>query len=110
MIAMADALRSGVWQVRLRVRGRVQGVFFRASTQTKAGELRLSGWVRNCADGSVQLEAFGEEAAIRALEAWVSNGGPPGASVTETLQEIPVRIACGDTPVPVGFEIRRSIG
>ena len=101
---------SGTWQVGLRVRGRVQGVFFRASTQSKAGELGLSGWVRNCADGSVQLEAFGVEAAIRALDAWVISGGPPGASVADAVYEIPIRLTSEDTTVPVGFEIRRSVG
>lgn len=107
---MPEMSSSGLWQVGLRVRGQVQGVFFRASTQAKAGQLGLSGWVRNCADGSVQLEAFGAEAPIRALDAWVTSGGPPGANVTDTVQEIPVRLARGDTAVPVGFEIRRSFG
>lgn len=106
---MPETSSGDLWQVGLRVRGRVQGVFFRASTQAKAGELGLSGWVRNCADGSVQLEAFGAEAAIRALDGWVTSGGPPGANVTEAVHEIPLRIANGDTVVPVGFEIRRSV-
>ncbi len=44
------------------VRGRVQGVFFRAWTQEQAHALRLSGWVRNNYDGSVELIAEGPRA------------------------------------------------
>ena len=43
------------------VRGRVQGVFFRASAAEKAAELRLAGFVRNEPDGSVYMEAEGDE-------------------------------------------------
>jgi acylphosphatase len=45
--------------------GHVQGVFFRASTQRIARELKLSGWVRNLEDGSVEAGMEGEEEAIR---------------------------------------------
>ncbi len=47
--------------------GRVQGVFFRASTQRVARELGLTGWVRNRADGTVEAVAEGNEADIRVL-------------------------------------------
>jgi acylphosphatase len=68
-------------RVRARVRGLVQGVFYRASTCDRAAELGLVGWVRNCADGSVELEAEGPRDRVEQLVAWCRRG-PPGASVT----------------------------
>ena len=54
-------------RVQMTVRGRVQGVFFRASAQREARRLGLTGWVRNRADGSLEIVAEGEEAALRDL-------------------------------------------
>lgn len=60
------------------VSGRVQGVFFRASTRDTALELGLTGWVRNLTDGRVEALFEGEEADLaRALE-WCRRG-PPGS-------------------------------
>ena len=47
--------------VHLFVHGRVQGVFFRASTQKVAEGLELTGWVKNCSDGSVEVHAEGDK-------------------------------------------------
>ncbi|MFQ5673073.1 MAG: acylphosphatase [Nitrospinales bacterium] len=63
------------------VRGRVQGVFFRVSTQSVADDLRLAGWVRNCADGSVEIHAEGDAQAVDRLIEWCRQG-PPSASVS----------------------------
>jgi acylphosphatase len=63
------------------VRGRVQGVSYRASTVFAARRFGVTGWVRNVADGSVELEAQGDDAAIAALLAWCAHG-PSGARVT----------------------------
>ena len=60
--------------VSVRVTGRVQGVFFRASTQREAERLGIVGSARNCDDGSVQVLATGEEAAIEQLLAWLAHG------------------------------------
>jgi len=68
-------------RVRARVKGRVQGVSFRYYTIEEAEALGLVGWVRNRSDGSVELEAEGEEAAVEQLLAWVRQG-PPAAKVT----------------------------
>ena len=65
----------------LVVRGRVQGVFFRAWTQQQANELGVGGWVRNRADGSVEAHLAGEEEAVRQLIGRLHQG-PPSASVT----------------------------
>ena len=63
------------------VRGRVQGVGFRASAAHEARRLGLSGWVRNLFDGTVEVLAAGEDAAVDGLAAWLKQG-PRGAHVT----------------------------
>jgi acylphosphatase len=62
------------------VRGRVQGVGFRWFVRERATELDLAGWVRNRADGCVEVAADGDAAAIARLRAALS-AGPRGASV-----------------------------
>lgn len=62
----------------LRIEGRVQGVGFRWWTVGEARRLGLRGWARNRADGSVEVLAIGESAAIDALEA-ACRAGPPAA-------------------------------
>ena len=70
----------GTVRVRLVVRGEVQGVYFRQSTRQMAERLNLRGWVANRDDGSVELEAEGEESAVRQLAEW-AHQGPPAARV-----------------------------
>jgi acylphosphatase len=65
---------------RLVIRGIVQGVGFRHATCREAQRLRLRGWVRNCADGSVEAVALGEDVQLDALERWARRG-PPAACV-----------------------------
>jgi acylphosphatase len=67
-------------QVQVRVRGRVQGVFFRAAAQREAKRLGLSGWVRNRTDNSLEILAEGEEGGIKDLITWAQNG-PSAARV-----------------------------
>ncbi len=69
---------------RIIVTGRVQGVFYRAHTEEKALELGLAGWVRNRADGSVEIVAEGPRPAIEKLIAWCHEG-PPMANVKGVL-------------------------
>jgi acylphosphatase len=70
----------GLKQIHIRVYGRVQGVFFRASAQREAKRLGLTGWVRNRNDQSVELVAEGEETGIKDLIAWAQSG-PSAARV-----------------------------
>ena len=67
---------------RFLVAGRVQGVFFRASTAREAARLGLHGYAHNLADGRVEVLAVGVVEAIRELEEWL-NVGPPSARVDE---------------------------
>lgn len=71
----------------LTIHGRVQGVFFRASTRERAREAGASGWVRNRPDGSVELIAEGEPDAVQAVEQWVREGGPRQARVERVEAE-----------------------
>jgi acylphosphatase len=68
------------------VRGRVQGVWFRASTRGEGERLGLHGWVRNRSDGSVQAFAQGDAAAVDAFVVWCRSG-PPAAEVTQCVVE-----------------------
>ena len=61
---------------RFRVTGRVQGVFFRASTQREARRLGLTGHAINLDDGSVEVLACGADDALDALFDWLQQGSP----------------------------------
>lgn len=71
---------------RFLVSGIVQGVFFRASTCTRALQLGLVGFARNLPDGRVEVVASGSEQALARLEAWLHEG-PPAARVDAVLRE-----------------------
>lgn len=85
----------GLKQVHLFVRGRVQGVFFRASTQREAKRLGISGWVKNRPDGGVEILAEGEEEGLKELIAW-ANRGPSAARVERV--DVRWRSFVGDYP------------
>lgn len=85
---------------RFRIRGRVQGVFYRASAEARARELGLRGWVRNAEDGSVEVVACGSATLLDAIAAWLAVG-PRDARVesVQRTEEPP-----GDYS---GFSVRR---
>jgi acylphosphatase len=64
----------------VRIRGRVQGVFFRAEARTRAESLGLAGWVRNCPDGTVEAVFEGEPQRVETIVEWCRRG-PSGAYV-----------------------------
>jgi acylphosphatase len=67
-------------RVRVLVRGRVQGVFFRAETRSRAESLGLAGSVRNLPDGSVEAVFEGDPERVESMIEWCRRG-PGGASV-----------------------------
>jgi acylphosphatase len=87
---------------RFTVRGRVQGVGFRYFVRTAGRSLGIRGWVRNAADGSVELVASAADAALTRLEARLRTG-PPGSAVSSVACE---RVPDDDT-LPHPFVILR---
>lgn len=71
---------------RFLIKGRVQGVFFRASTQKKANELGLKGYVKNCLDGSVEVFASGSHEKMQGFFKWLQKG-PSSAQVISAKRE-----------------------
>lgn len=72
---------------KVQVRGKVQGVFFRKSTQEQAKKLGLTGFVQNMPDRSVYLEAEGEAQAVKALLTWCHQGPPMACVDTVEVEE-----------------------
>jgi acylphosphatase len=84
---------------RVRVYGRVQGVFFRASMKEVAEDLGVDGWVRNMPDGSVEALVSGEEEKVEKILEWCRRG-PELARVNK------VEITPADPPTEKGFHIK----
>jgi acylphosphatase len=72
----------------IAVRGRVQGVGYRAACCRQAARLGINGWVRNREDGSVEGLIQGSEAAVAQMLAWARRG-PPAARVDELVERAP---------------------
>jgi acylphosphatase len=68
------------------VRGRVQGVFFRAFVEGEAEQLHLTGWVRNLPGGGVEVKAEGEKSGLEKLVGYLKKG-PPAARVDNVKVE-----------------------
>jgi acylphosphatase len=84
---------------RVVVRGEVQGVFFRDRCRTEAGRHGVTGWVRNCSDGTVEAAFEGPAEAVEAVVAWCRRG--PSRATVE-------RVEVCEEPVEElsGFEVR----
>jgi acylphosphatase len=76
---------------KFRVRGRVQGVWFRESTRQQAERLGITGHAVNLPDGTVEIVAFGELTALAQLESWLHEG-PPMARV-RSVESSPVTLS-----------------
>jgi acylphosphatase len=95
---MIEAVRT----LRLRVTGRVQGVAYRVWTRKTALGLGLSGWVRNCADGSVEALISGERGAVALMVARLREG-PRMADVSA------VEVVAEGGDAPAGFDILPTV-
>lgn len=85
------------------VRGRVQGVGFRATTQHEARRRGLSGWVRNRHDGDVEVDAEGDRTHLETFLAFLHRG-PLGAHV----DGVDARWLTPEGAAPFPFEVRRT--
>jgi acylphosphatase len=82
--------------LRCHVAGRVQGVWYRASTRERAVQLGLDGYARNLTDGRVEVLACGEPAALQALREWLWQGSPAAEVDAVECSEV-------EEAVPAGF-------
>ena len=92
---MGDRVRAHVY-----VSGRVQGVYYRATTLEKAGERGVDGWVKNLDDGRVEAVFEGDREAVEAMVEWCHTGSP-------RARVDGVEVEYGDPRGIEGFEIRR---
>ncbi len=74
--------------MRIKVTGKVQGVFFRQSTQEKAYDLNIKGTVRNCDDDSVEIIATGNKEQLDKLITWCWLGPPRSRVINVNAQEV----------------------
>lgn len=72
--------------IRCVISGKVQGVWYRASTKDKANELNITGYAKNLSDGGVEVVASGESEKLDTLYHWLHKG-PMLAKVTEVTRE-----------------------
>lgn len=70
--------------VQLRIKGKVQGVFYRATAKDVAEETGIKGWVKNTPEGDVEIVASGEDGQLEKFIAWCREG-PPRARVTDVI-------------------------
>lgn len=69
-----------MYKIRVMISGNVQGVFFRISTQDKARELKLTGWVKNIFTNAVEILAEGDREKLSLFTGWLQLG-PPNATI-----------------------------
>ena len=90
-------------RIHLTISGRVQGVYFRQSTRLKAQQLGVSGWVRNRANGTVELVAEGPIESLDRLADWCKSG--PEMACVERIERVD-ELSAG---IPEGFDVRPTV-
>ena len=93
---------------RVMIRGRVQGVGYRAWLEHRASRLGLQGWVRNRRDGSVEAVFEGPEETVAEMIASCRNG-PPSARVDEVAEEVAHADALGQRHAGGAFTVLPTI-
>jgi len=81
--------------VHLLIKGKVQGVFYRATAKDKAAELGITGWIKNTDDGDVEAMVTGNDEAIKKFTQWCKQG-PRKANVTSVISTPQSEIAFND--------------
>jgi acylphosphatase len=84
---------------KIKIFGRVQGVFFRQGAVNQARTLGVDGWVRNASDGTVEAYLKGEEAAVERMIGWMRRG-PSNARIED------VSIQQAELEELTGFSVR----
>ncbi|MBK8501967.1 MAG: acylphosphatase [Saprospiraceae bacterium] len=87
--------------IEIKVFGKVQGVWFRGSTQERAQAFQLTGWVHNEPDGYVLIRAFGKKTDLEKFQEWCATG--PLHARVDRIEVQPI-----DTEDYPTFEIRRK--
>ena len=77
--------------IHIIVHGRVQGVWFRAGTKEKAGELGILGWVKNRPEGTVEIHAEGEKSQLNNFISWCRKGTPAAHVTSVDLASISLK-------------------
>ena len=72
--------------IRLIIKGKVQGVFYRATAKDVAEQLGIKGWVKNLPDNNVEIRATASEELLQRFIDWCKQG-PPKAKVDEVIVE-----------------------
>lgn len=85
---------------RIRIEGKVQGVYFRDWSVDAAREIGVTGWVRNRRDGSVEVLAVGESEAVERLIARLHEGSPPSRVARVLVKEAPLERLDGFSRAP----------
>ncbi|MES1945991.1 acylphosphatase [Salinisphaera sp. C84B14] len=83
------------------VSGRVQGVGFREATRKRADELGMAGWVRNLADGRVEVQASAGDDTLDTLERWLHDGPAPAR-----VEHVESHAVEGTQSLPRPFAVR----
>jgi len=74
------------------ISGRVQGVWYRAHTQTQAEKLVITGWVRNLPNGQVETLICGEEESVTMMQTWLTKGPPMAKVLNVEVEEVSVEV------------------
>ncbi|HMA83935.1 MAG TPA: acylphosphatase [Candidatus Thermoplasmatota archaeon] len=82
--------------VHVYIRGKVQGVWFRANTKEEAEKKGVHGWVRNMSDGRVEALFEGEHKAVDAMVEWCHRGSPLSNVKNVKVQEMSTPVGCLD--------------
>ena len=72
--------------IRLTIKGKVQGVFYRATAKDVADQLGVKGWIKNLPNNNVEIRATASEELLQKLIAWCKQG-PPKARVEDVIIE-----------------------